>query len=47
MMGELVQQTTIFGQTSQQFNLGSQARGIYIVWVAHGDNIYLEKVIRQ
>jgi hypothetical protein len=47
MMGELVKQTTLFGERSHQFNLSNQPRGIYIVRVLQGENLYMEKVIRQ
>jgi hypothetical protein len=47
MMGELVQQITLFGERSYQFNLSSQPSGIYIVRVLQGENLYMEKVIRQ
>jgi hypothetical protein len=47
MMGELVQQTTLFGEKSYQFNLSNQPRGIYIVRVLIGENIYMGNVIRQ
>jgi hypothetical protein len=47
MMGELVQQKTLFGEKSHQFNLSNQPRGIYIVRVLIGENLYMEKVIRQ
>lgn len=47
MMGELVQQTILFGERSYQFNLSQHSRGIYIVRVLLGENLYMEKVIRQ
>jgi len=47
MMGELVQQTSLFGERSYQFNLSNQPRGIYIMRVMLGENLYMEKVIRQ
>jgi hypothetical protein len=47
MMGELVQQTSLFGERSYQFNLSNNPRGIYIVRVLQGENLYMEKVIRQ
>jgi hypothetical protein len=47
MMGELVQQTTLLGERSHQFNLSNQPRGIYIVRVLQGDNLFMEKIIRQ
>jgi hypothetical protein len=37
MMGELIEQITLFGDRSYQFNLSSQARGIYIVRVLQGE----------
>ena len=47
MIGELVQQTNISGEKSHEFNLSSQPRGIYILRVLQGENIFMEKVIRQ
>jgi len=47
MMGKLVQQTTLFGERSYRFDLSNKPRGIYIVRVLHGENLYMEKVIRQ
>ena len=47
MMGELVQQTTLIGERSYQFNLSDKPRGIYIVRVLQGESLYMEKVIRQ
>jgi hypothetical protein len=47
IMGELVQQTTMFGERSYQFNLSDKPRGIYIARVLQGENLYMEKVIRQ
>lgn len=47
MMGELVQQTTLIGERSYQFNLSDRPRGIYILRVLQGESLYMEKVIRQ
>jgi len=47
MMGELVQQTTLFGERIYRFDLSNKPRGIYIVRVLHDDNIFIEKVVRQ
>lgn len=47
MMGELVQQTTLIGERSYQFNLSDKPIGIYIVRVLQGESLYMEKVIRQ
>jgi hypothetical protein len=47
MMGELIDQITLFGDRSYQFNLSNLARGIYIVRVLQVESLYMEKVIRQ
>lgn len=47
IMGELVQQTTMFGERSYQFNLSDKPRGIYIIRVLQGENLYMGKVIRR
>ncbi|MBE0661037.1 MAG: T9SS type A sorting domain-containing protein [Bacteroidales bacterium] len=47
MMGELIQQTTLFSERSYQFNLSNNPNGIYIVRVLQGETLYMEKVIRQ
>jgi len=47
IMGERVLQNILFGATTHMFDLSSMPKGIYIVRVLSGEQIGIEKVIRQ
>lgn len=47
LMGQLVQQITLFEEYKYEFNLGDKPHGIYIVRVLQGEKLYVEKLIKH
>ncbi len=47
LMGQLVQQITLFEEYKYEFNLGDKPHGIYIVRVLQGEKRYVEKLIKH
>jgi hypothetical protein len=47
ILGELIQQSIVFDERTYHFNLSDKPRGIYIIRVLQGENLYIEKVIRR
>ena len=47
LMGQLVEQTTLYGESRYEFNLGDTPPGIYIVRVLQGEKLHVERLIKQ
>ncbi len=47
LMGQMVEQITLFNENRHEFNLGDSPPGIYMVRVLQGDRLYVEKLIKQ
>ncbi len=47
LMGQLMKQTTLFGEKKHEFNLGDKPHGVYVVRVLQGGKLHMEKLIKH